>query len=103
MTSEVYDNLCKQHVNLKISDDLIRLEEMHKLRHEMRDRFASLETRVTAVEVKLRIVEETRKALYIRFMDCCFKPGWLALGALLSYVALQLHILCRGQKFIEKK
>jgi hypothetical protein len=67
-------------------------EDMHGLRHEMRDRFVSLETRVTAVETKLGMVNEPRKEIRNRFIDYCFKAGWLMLAATVSYLMLPLHI-----------
>jgi uncharacterized coiled-coil DUF342 family protein len=66
-------------------------EDMHELRHEMRDEFASLKTRVTAVETKLGIVSESRKEVRSHFVDYCFKAGWLILASVVSSVALLLH------------
>lgn len=69
--------------------------EMHDLRHEMRDRFSSLEGRVTAVETKLGMVSESRKEIRTRMIDYCFKAGWLLLAATVSYFALQLQVLIK--------
>jgi len=65
--------------------------QIHGLRHEMRDRFVSLETRVTAVETKLGMVNESRKEIRSRIIDYCFKAGWLILAATVSYFILPLH------------
>lgn len=70
-------------------------EDLHELRHEMRDRFSSLENRVTAVETRLGIVHEGRKEIRNRFIDYCFKAGWLVLAATVSYFALQFHLLIK--------
>jgi hypothetical protein len=68
-------------------------EEIHGLRHEMRDRFVSLENRVTAVETKLGMVSESRRGIRNRLIDYCFRAGWLVLAAIVSYFALQLHLV----------
>jgi chromosome segregation ATPase len=66
----------------ELKDDMN--SQIHGLRHEMRDGFSSLNTRVTAVETKLGIVNESRKEIRGRFIDYCFKAGWLILGAAVS-------------------
>lgn len=69
--------------------------ELHDLRHEMRDRFSSLDNRITAVETRLGMVHEGRKEIRNRFIDYCFKAGWLLLGATVSYFTLQIHLLIK--------
>ena len=86
MHTKIHD--LKEDMNTQIHG--IR-EDMHELRHEMRDRFVSLETRVTAVETKLGMVSEPRKEIRNRFIDYCFKAGWLILAATVSYTMLPLH------------
>jgi hypothetical protein len=51
--------------------------QIHELRHEMRDAFGALKTRVTAVETKLGIVNESQKEVRSRLIDYYFKAGWL--------------------------
>jgi hypothetical protein len=105
LTSSTQDNiklqkeLVEAQVDMAISRTIDRVvdqisalrEDMHELRHEMRDRFVSLETRVTAVETKLGMVNESHKEVRSRFIDYCFKAGWLILGAVVSSLALLLH------------
>ncbi len=70
-------------------------EEISELRHEMRDEFSSLKTRMTAVETKLGMVSEPRKEIRNRFIDYCFKGGWLLLAATVSYFVLQFQLLIK--------
>lgn len=68
--------------------------QIHELRHEMRDEFGALKTRVTAVETKLGIVNESQKEVRSRLLDYCFKAGWVILGALVSFFgAFLLHLI----------
>jgi hypothetical protein len=66
--------------------------QIHELRHEMRDEFAALKTRVTAVETKLGMVSESRKEMRSHVIDYCFKAGWLILASVVSSLAFFFHL-----------
>jgi chromosome segregation ATPase len=87
MNSQIHE--LKGEMNSQIhelKDDMN--SQIHGLRHEMRDGFSSLNTRVTAVETRLGIVNESRKEIRSRFIDYCFKAGWLILGAAVSSLGI---------------
>lgn len=94
LRTQVNDLRTEVHTQINELKTEIR-EEIHELRHEMRDRFSLLENRVTAVETRLGMVGESRKEIRNRFIDYCFKAGWLLLGATVSYFALQMQLFIR--------
>jgi uncharacterized coiled-coil DUF342 family protein len=92
------DRVIEQINNLKNEVNSLRTEmhvDIHNLRDDMSERFSSLEQRVTAVETKLGIVNETQREIRIKLIDYSFRAGWLALGAALSYVIIQFHALVK--------
>jgi hypothetical protein len=65
-------------------------EDMHGLRHEMRDGFASLGTRVTAIETKLGMKQETKAQIKSKVIEYTFR-AISAISALgFAYVVLHL-------------
>ncbi len=75
----------RQEMNQRM--DSLRVE-MYEMRHEFGPRLA-------AVETALILRKERQNQIRDRFLDYCFKAGWLAivclLSGLFSLLALHLH------------
>lgn len=67
--------------------------EIHAMKHEMIERFAKVEGRLTAVETVLGMRNKLREEVRTRFFDYAFKAGWLTLGAALTYFVVHGRIL----------
>lgn len=65
--------------------------ELHELKFDMNKRFSAVESRLSAVETKLGMKNETRDEFRNRFIEYAFKAGWLLLAAIVSGVFLYLH------------
>src|SRR5579872_2866437 len=66
--------------------------EVHDLRHEMKDEFSSLDRRVVAIETRLGMNGERRKAWYERTLDFIFKAAWAWSSVALFYLMTHFHL-----------
>lgn len=89
LQSELIDTKVDMAVS-KANDRVI--EKINDLRHEIHDRFNSLDKRVVAIETKLGMVTEAKKGVSSRILDYAFKAGWGFLTLLFAYLIVQLHL-----------
>lgn len=66
--------------------------EFHDFRHDINDRFNSLDKRVVAIETKLGMVTEAKKGLSGRVLDYTFKAGWGFLTFFFAYLIVKFHL-----------
>jgi len=91
---QLQTNLIDMKVDMAVSATIDRVvdqirnlkDEMGGLRHEMHAEFFALGNRVTAIETKLGMVTETRKAVFDRVMDYIFKTVWTLSAVILPYL-----------------
>jgi len=85
---QLQTNLIDLKVDMAVSTSIDRVvEQMRDLRHEMHAEFYTLGNRVTAIETKLGMVTETKKAVFDRVMDYIFKTVWTVTAVILPYLA----------------
>jgi hypothetical protein len=97
LTTELTDSKVEIAVSKAISqvvDQIVALrQEVHReiggLRHEIHE----IGTRLSFVETALGFRNQSRQEIRNRFYDYAFKAGWLILGSIITYLAVQFHIL----------
>ena len=69
-------------------------KEIGKVRFEMTTQFSSLSERAKAIETRLGMVTETKKAFFDRTVDYLFKTIWWLFAGALPYLLFQsTHII----------
>jgi uncharacterized coiled-coil DUF342 family protein len=83
---QLQTELIDTKVDMAVSNGIDRVvSQISDLRSEMHGFREDVNKRLIAVETKLGMVSEKRKAWYERFMDILFKTGWVWSSFLLIY------------------